>query len=394
MKENWTYKKLGEVASFVKDGDWIESRYQSENGLRLIQTGNVGNGSFKAKEDKPHYISEKTFTELGCTEIYSGDCLVSRLPEPIGRACIIPNVNYRMITAVDCTIIRFKDIMNPHFFVYYTKSKEYEREINNHTTGTTRKRISRKNLESVCIPVPPIEIQHRIVSELDLLQSVIDKQQAQLKELDTLAQAVFYDMFGDPVENEKGFDVKELGEICNVVSGFAFPSGDFSDNNPIKAIKITNVGVGEFLLDNSSLPEKYRNLTAYMANTGDIAIALTRTIISTGLKRAIVSEEYNNSLVNQRVAILKCSSYVKTLIYCYLGTDYVKNYVLEHATALLQPNLSITDLRKMPIVFPPLSLQQEFAEKIEKIEKQKTAIAQSIAETQKLFNYTMDKYFG
>ena len=117
MKSKWEYKTLGDVVSFVADGDWIESRYQSDNGFRLIQTGNIGNGIFKAKEDKPHYISEKTFDELKCTEIFKGDCLISRLPDPIGRACIIPDFGSRMITAVDCTILRFKDFVLPKFFV-------------------------------------------------------------------------------------------------------------------------------------------------------------------------------------------------------------------------------------------------------------------------------------
>ena len=191
MREGWKYKKLKDVASLITDGDWIESRHQSESGIRLIQTGNVGNGIFKAKDDKPHYISEDTFLELGCTEIFRGDCLVSRLPEPVGRACIIPEVGCRMITAVDCTIIRFKDCVLPKLFVYYTRSKQYKREIDNSTTGTTRKRISRKNLESVSIPLLPVDEQNKIVAELDLLTEIIDKQKQQLKELDALAQSIF-----------------------------------------------------------------------------------------------------------------------------------------------------------------------------------------------------------
>jgi type I restriction enzyme S subunit len=156
MKENWTYKKLGEVATHVTDGDWIESKDQSESGIRLIQTGNVGNGVFKSKEAKTHYISEETFSRIGCNEIFEGDCLISRLPDPIGRACIIPNVGCRMITAVDCSIIRFGDNYIPQFFVYYTQSLKYRIGITNNTTGSTRKRISIKNLEKVLIPIPSL----------------------------------------------------------------------------------------------------------------------------------------------------------------------------------------------------------------------------------------------
>jgi type I restriction enzyme S subunit len=199
MKQRWEIKRLIDVTSLITDGDWIESRHQSEDGIRLIQTGNVGNGFFKAKDDKPHFISEETYDVLGCTEIFEGDCLVSRLPDPVGRACLIPEMDCRMITAVDCSIIRFNEILTPDFFVYYSQSSKYQNEISNKTTGTTRKRISRKNLEMIPIPVPPIAEQEKIVAELDCLSGIIEKKKQQLKELDNLAQSIFYEMFGDPV---------------------------------------------------------------------------------------------------------------------------------------------------------------------------------------------------
>ena len=130
--------KLSSLCSTFVDGDWIESKDQSELGVRLIQTGNVGNGFFKDKEDKSRYISEETFDNLHCTEIYPGDILVSRLPDPIGRACIIPQGIGRTITAVDCTIIRLKDIILPDYFIAYTMTPSYAAQINEVTTGTTR----------------------------------------------------------------------------------------------------------------------------------------------------------------------------------------------------------------------------------------------------------------
>ena len=382
MKQNWTYKKLGEVTSFVKDGDWIESRNQSENGIRLIQTGNVGNGFFKAKEDKPHYISEETFKELGCTEIYSGDCLVSRLPEPIGRARIIPDVNYRMITAVDCTIIRFKDIMSPQLFVYYTKSKEFEREINNYTTGTTRKRISRKNLESVCVPVPPIETQSRIVSELDLLQSIIDKQQAQLKELDTLAQAVFYDMFGDPVENEKSWEVKKLKEVSTLINGRAYKQEELLNDGKYKVLRVGNFFTnGNYYYSNLELDEdKY-------CDFGDLLFAWSASFGAFIWQGEKVIYHYHIWKVLFDASILNIQYYRFLL-------NAMTSFFMKDVHGIGMVHLTKEGMEQYVLPLPPLSLQQSFAAKIESIEKQKAAISQSIAETQKLFDYTMDKYFG
>lgn len=154
--------RLDELCSHFGDGDWIESKDQSPEGIRLIQTGNVGTGEYKDKGDKARFISEETFARLGCTEVFEGDILISRLPDPIGRACIVPEMP-KSITAVDCTIVRLKDCMLPSFFVNFTKTPAYTSQIDSFTTGSTRKRVSRANLGSIMVPVPHIEEQKRFV---------------------------------------------------------------------------------------------------------------------------------------------------------------------------------------------------------------------------------------
>ena len=179
--------KLSSLCSTFVDGDWIESKDQSELGVRLIQTGNVGNGFFKDKEDKSRYISEETFDNLHCTEIYPGDILVSRLPDPIGRACIIPQGIGRTITAVDCTIIRLKDIILPDYFITYTMTPSYAAQINEVTTGTTRRRVSRANLGNILIPCPSTAKQQQFVA----IAKQADKSKFELrKSIDAIDQVI------------------------------------------------------------------------------------------------------------------------------------------------------------------------------------------------------------
>ena len=391
MREGWTYKKLGEVATFVTDGDWIESKDQSDEGIRLIQTGNVGNGYFKLKEDKPHFISEDTMSRLRCTEIFEGDCLVSRLPDPVGRACIIPNVGCRMITAVDCTIIRFGNNYLPQFFVYFSQSLKYQNSINNSTTGTTRKRISRKNLEEISIPVPPLSEQERIVSELDLLSGIIEKKKAQLKEYDKLAQSIFYDMFGDPVINEKGWEVKMLGDEFDVSSG-GTPSTkniEYWKDGKISWIG-SNMCQNKIIYENDGkyiTNEGLEHSSAKLYTKGFVLIALVGATIG---KVALLGFE---TTTNQNIAGVDVPSnkeyksifvfYLIQSLYCFfenIGDGKFK-----------MANLSF--VRSLPIVKPPLPLQQTFASKIEAIERQKALIQQSITETETLFNSRMDYYF-
>ena len=150
-------------ATFI-DGDWIESKDQSDNGIRLIQTGNVGFGFFKGREDKSRYITEETFKKLNCTEVMPGDILISRLPDPIGRACIVPEGIGKAITAVDCTIVRLNATLLPEFLISFSKTALYASQINKIKTGTTRLRVSRGNLGNVIIPIPPIESQHHFAA--------------------------------------------------------------------------------------------------------------------------------------------------------------------------------------------------------------------------------------
>ena len=388
MKAGWEIKKVKDIASLITDGDWIESRHQSEDGIRLIQTGNVGNGVFKAKDDKPHYISEDTFNELGCTEIFAGDCLVSRLPEPVGRACIIPEISHRMITAVDCSIIRFKDVYLPKLFVYYTMSLSYQKDINNNTTGTTRKRISRKNLEQISIPIPPLSEQEQIVSELDLILGVIDKKKQQLKELDSLAQSIFYEMFGDPVENEKGWEVKPLKEVA-----------------PNKVYK------GEV----PSVNDKYwlLNLDMISSNTGDIIQKCYFDLEEIGNSTIVFNDDnvlYSKlrPYLNKVVAPNEIGYATSELIPLYpdklalnrvflaslLRSSIFVEYISSKVAGAKMPRVSMGDFWIFPVILPPLSLQQQFANKIELIEKQKELIKQSIKETETLFNSRMEYYFN
>jgi type I restriction enzyme, S subunit len=170
----WNKVKLRDICKIFDDGNWIETKDQSNDGIRLIQTGNIKFGTFADRKNKARYISDKTFKNLNCKEIFAGDILISRLPEPVGRACIIPKLSERAITAVDCTIIRLKEICLPEYLNYYMQSPQYFIDIRKEISGATRQRISRKNLGEILITLPPLEKQQHIISKLNTAFSYID----------------------------------------------------------------------------------------------------------------------------------------------------------------------------------------------------------------------------
>lgn len=152
--EDWEQRKLESLCDVFTDGDWIEAKDQSDSGIRLVQTGNVGTTEYLDKENNKKWISEETFERLHCEEIYEGDILISRLPEPAGRACIMPDLGVRMITAVDCTIVRTSKEYDSKYLVQYLSTPMYFKIVNSFLGGGTRQRISRGNLSGIDIPIP------------------------------------------------------------------------------------------------------------------------------------------------------------------------------------------------------------------------------------------------
>ena len=227
-------EKLSSLCETFIDGDWIESKDQSEDGIRLVQTGNVGYGYFKDKEDKSRYISEETFNRLHCTEIFAGDILVSRLPAPIGRACIIPAGIGRMITAVDCSIIRLKDVILQEYFISYTMTSTYSAQINEVTTGTTRRRVSRANLGNVLVPCPSLEAQRQFVA--------ISQQADKSKFVGFKSR--FIEMVGDPRSNPKGWPMKRLPDVASYSIGLTYKPEHVCEDGTI-VLRSGNIQEGE-----------------------------------------------------------------------------------------------------------------------------------------------------
>ncbi|RKW54419.1 MAG: restriction endonuclease subunit S [Lachnospiraceae bacterium] len=154
FEEDWEQRKLSSLCDKFTDGDWIEAKDQSNSGVRLIQTGNVGVAEYLDKPNNKKWISNDTFEALNCEEVFEGDILISRLPEPAGRACIIPKLASKMVTAVDCTIVRVSNDTSNKYLLQYLSSQKYFDEVNTCLAGGTRQRISRSGLANFDVAIP------------------------------------------------------------------------------------------------------------------------------------------------------------------------------------------------------------------------------------------------
>lgn len=259
--------------------------------------------------------------------------------------------------------------------------------------GVTIQHLVKSSLLSIYVPVPPLPQQERIVAELDLLTGIIDKQKSQLKELDNLAQSIFYDMFGDPIENEKGWKVEKMGEVCTIERGGSpRPIEQYLTDaeNGINWIKIGDATDGGMVITSTKQKIKPEGMKkSRYVHKGDFLLSNS---MSFGRPYILGVD----GCIHDGWLVIQDTKHVFNKIYLYylLGSSQIYKAFQSMAVGGVVNNLNKDIVKAVRVAIPGLEFQESFAQKIQSIESQKAAINRSIAEIQKLFDYTMDKYFG
>lgn len=312
------------------------------------------------------------------------------------------SIGNQAITTVDCytnqTFIGIvpSPLLYNEFLYFFLKARKSD--LLQMGTGATIKYISKKKFEGMDIYLPPFQVQEKIVAELDCLTGIIEKKKQQLEELDKLAQSIFYDMFGDPIINEKGWEVKKLGEICSAITKGTTPTtlGFNFSNTGINFIKIESIAEdGSFVWEKfAHIPEECDKLMARsQLQNGDILFSIAGALG----RCAIVNETILPGNTNQALAILRLLDKGKEMlkyVEYYLRSQYVRRVIETLKTGVAQLNLSLGQIKQMLIVLPPVLYLQDFYVKAKAIEKQKELVKQSIVETETLFNSRMDYWFN
>lgn len=184
LPQDWRWTTIPELvgeAGLFADGDWIESKDQDEDGdVRLIQLADIGDGVFRDRSSR--FLTSAKAQELGCTYLEPGDVLIARMPDPLGRSCIFPGDAMRAVTVVDVCIVRSANgSFNHHWLSWFVNAPQFRTAISALQGGSTRKRISRRNLGTIPLPFPPVHEQTRIVQQIEQQFSRLDAGVAALK---------------------------------------------------------------------------------------------------------------------------------------------------------------------------------------------------------------------
>jgi type I restriction enzyme S subunit len=360
---DWKTKKLSDVLDIQNGYAFDSKQFSSEEGMPLIRIRDISNGlktvTNYAGEYKSIYVVRKGDFLIGmdgefrCYEWKGEDALLNQ------RVCRLQN---------------FSNELSAKFLSYGIN--KYLQDIEDVTGFTTVKHISASQIKNIEFPIPPIPEQQRIVAILDQAFADIEKARANAEKNLKNARELF-DSYLNQVFSQRGegWVERPLDSFSNIVNGFSFKSGDFSPSNKVKSIKITNVGVYDFVEESDNyLPQDFLDkYSRYQAYEGDIVVALTRTIISSGLKVAVVPKSYNAALINQRVAAVQVNEEImpKEMLQAFLSTSMAIDYVKSNVSELMQPNLSIKDLKAFPVPVPPSSKKQVVAKNISNIKLQK-----------------------
>ena len=230
-----------------------------------------------------------------------------------------------------------------------------------------------KLLKEITVPIPPIEEQKEICSLLDKMNRVIEAKKEQLKELDNLAQSLFYELFGDPEENNKGWKTLALGDACTLKAGKSIKASELSETINGNLFPCYGGNGIRGYIDKFSHNIPLPIIGRQGALCGNVNYA----------KAPFYATEH-------AVVVTPKTTIEVVWLYYVLKLMHLNQY----AHGVAQPGLSVQDIEPLPLIIPPLPLQQSFAEKVEAIERQKELINQSIKDVQTLFDAKMDNYFG
>lgn len=391
MRKGWEYKKLGEVGTFLRGKNILKSDFV-EKGLPCIHYGQI---------HTKFGISTDTHLTETSQEVYNkaiiaskNDVLIAITSEDLEGSCKATAWLGDYDVAVSAHAAVFKHSLNPKYIVYYLKSQSFYIEKSKYARGFKVMEIKPTDIAKIPIPIPPKSTQLAIVSELDKINELIRLKKEQLKDSDNLAQSLFYEMFGDPVENEKGWEVKKLNNICDVRDG-THDSPKYLQNSEYILITSKNIVNGSIDFENVNYisEEDYIKINKRSkVDNGDIIMPMIGTIgnpiiahidgthkfciKNVALIKFLADSTVNNMFI---VNLMRCSSF--------------SSYLLNQNKGGTQKFVALGAIRKLPIPLPPLPLQHLFAQRIEQIEHQKAEVQKAITDLETLLASRMQYWF-
>ncbi|WP_336019056.1 restriction endonuclease subunit S [Fusobacterium polymorphum] len=387
MNKNIQYKKLTDICEIIT-GEWgTEIKENSQNIVSVIRTTNFLNNGKIDIQNKELVKREMDKNKIEQKKLKKGDIIIEKSGgspnQPVGRVVFF-NLNSNDIFLCNnfTSILRIKEKINSKYIFYFLRNSYKNNKVlkfQNKTTGIINLKLQ-DYLNGSCIYLPELRIQNKVVNILDILESILEKNQNYLNYLKELTKSLFTRMFGDIKSNDKNWKIYKFSEKLKISSGGTPSKANkiYWENGTISWIgsnmcndEIITKNDGKFITE-----EGLKNSSAKIYKMNTVIVALVgATIGKTGLLKFETS-------TNQNIAALEIKNmdYSSEFLFFLLQNLYYKFTELGGDTFKMA-NLSF--IKNLPLISPPIELQNKFAERIEKIEKLKFTIWKIISKVYK-----------
>jgi type I restriction enzyme, S subunit len=368
-RTNFSRRRLADVVDRLTNGFVGPTRdIYVEQGLPYLLARHVRDGQLKF--DRQTFISSAFNDRNKKSMLKAGDVLLVQSGH-IGHSAVVSADHEGHNCHALIVISPKQGLLCGEFLSHFFGSPEMRQLFGAMRSGSTVPHLTCAAVREVLVPLPYITEQQRIVAILDEafegIAAARVNAEKNLQNAKDLYECQLESLFAS---GDLKWPEHPLEKMANIINGYAFKSTDFQADPGIRSIKITNVGVREFVDDESNyLPAAFAQWNSGVTvSKGSIVLALTRTIIAGGLKVAVVPHDFDGALLNQRVAAIQphAAELEAPFLYAYLSSRRVMNYVKARVNTLMQPNLSIADLRSLPLPLPALSMQRELVASLDR----------------------------
>ena len=386
VKEGWTYKKLGEVCVPKNTIERASIVFAPSDEIQYIDISSIDNISHKMTDVTKHVMSKAPSRAQQI--VRKNDIVVSTVRPNLKNIALIDRCDDNLVASSGFCVLRVKKDVECNYIFYYVSSDLFTSHLMKLTTGANYPAVRDQDIRDSLIPIPPLPTQQSIVSELDKINELITLKKSQLKDLDTLAQSIFYEMFGDPVINEKGWEVKKLGEIALSKIGLTYKPSNVSEDGTIvlRSSNIQNsvIDLKDIVRVNSFIKDDL------WVKDNDILMCSRNGSFKLVGKVAMIKAPQEKMTYGAFMTIIR-SDY-NAYLFAYFKTQAFRNQLNCAGTATIN-QITVKMLNETNIPLSPLSLQHQFAERVESIERMKQQVQTAIKELETLLASRMQYWF-
>ena len=379
MRKGWEYKKLGEVCCPKSKIQRATKCFGGSDEILYIDISSIDNSVQEVNSITSFTMSNAP--SRAQQKVEYGDIIVSTVRPNLKNVAFIKQHDSNLVVSSGFCVLRTTDDIERNYLFRYITSDIFTQHLMKLTTGANYPAVRDLDVRDSTIPLPPKSTQIEIVSELDKINELIRLKKEQLKDFDNLAQSLFYEMFGDPVENEKGWEVKKLVEVSSLINGRAYKQNELLNEGKYKVLRVgnfftnSNYYYSNLELDDEKYCYKGDLLFAWSASFGAFIWDEGKTIFHYHIWRVLFDEKNLNIY------------YYKYLL------NTMTNFFMNDVHGIGMVHLTKAGMEQYNLPLPPLPLQHLFAHRIDQIEHQKAEVQKAITDLETLLASRMQYWF-